>query len=90
MSKSRTAPAPAPVSRCPEPNRELLVSIEGQSVFASPKTFQTGSVGWNINGKVLIDGRRCQVSGNITVIGSKPGSKAGKSQFDQDVGSDDE
>lgn len=45
-------------------------------IVAEKREFSTGSVGWNGNGKVtlMVDGKpvRCQVSLNVTVIGSKP------------------
>lgn len=54
----------------------LTVNIAGTPLVANPKAFSTGSVGYNVNGKVpvqLPDGTvvRLQVSGNLTVIGSK-------------------
>lgn len=48
------------------------VSVDGQTLTASFKEFKTGSKGWFANGKVLIDGTRCQVNCIITIIGSKP------------------
>lgn len=54
----------------------LSVDISGQPIHANVKEFSTGSVGWNITGKVnvrLPNGVlvRCQVTGNVVVIGSK-------------------
>jgi hypothetical protein len=53
----------------------LPVSIADQPHAADPKRFSTGSVGWNINGKVtvMVNGQpvRCQCSMNLTAIGSK-------------------
>jgi hypothetical protein len=55
--------------------KPVTVAIAGQPLAASPKQFSTGSVGFFANGKVavVIDGVtvQCQVSVNITVIGSK-------------------
>jgi hypothetical protein len=55
--------------------KALTVAISGQPLAASPKQFSTGSFGFYANGKVsvLVDGVpvQCQVSLNITVIGSK-------------------
>lgn len=49
---------------------EALGQIE-----AKPREFSTGSIGWGSSGKVtvMIDGQPtpCQVSLNITIIGSK-------------------
>jgi len=50
----------------------LPVTVDGQSLTAMFKQFSTGSLGWNISGKVVVDGAKCQVSGNIVIIGSKP------------------
>jgi len=49
----------------------LIVTIEGQTVLAKPKRFSTGSVGYNVTGKVTINGREVQVSGNLIEIKSK-------------------
>ena len=55
--------------------KPLTVAINNQPLSSSPKQFSTGSMGWFANGKVqvVIDGVpvMCQVSTNITVIGSK-------------------
>lgn len=50
---------------------QIAVQVEGQTVFGEPKQFSTGSRGWNVNGKVMIDGQKCQFSGNVIIIGSK-------------------
>jgi hypothetical protein len=53
----------------------LAITIDGQSHTADVKSFSTGSVGWNVNGKVtvMVNGQavRCQCSLNLTAIGSK-------------------
>jgi len=54
----------------------LIVHLGEVDVQAEVKQFSTGSVGWSYSGKMLsplVDGKRvrCQVSLNITVIGSK-------------------
>jgi hypothetical protein len=55
--------------------KSLPIVIDGQPQAAEPKRFSTNSVGWNVNGKVtlMVNGQpvRCQVSLNITAIGSK-------------------
>lgn len=56
------------------------VIVAGSPVIAAPKLFSTGSVGWFMNGKVEVqmpDGStvRCQLSGTLTVIGSKEWEK---------------
>lgn len=51
------------------------LNIAGQLMSAAPREFSTGSLGWFGNGKVtvLVDGQPvvCQVSCNITAVGSK-------------------
>jgi hypothetical protein len=56
--------------------KPLPVQVGGAQVFALPKAFSTGSVGFNINGKVTIqmpDGtvQAFQFSGNLVAVGSK-------------------
>ena len=55
---------------------EISPLISGQPIAATRKKFSTGSVGYNLNGKVtLADGTRLQVTGNAIVIGSKEWSE---------------
>jgi hypothetical protein len=53
----------------------LKVSINGQEMLAEVKSFSTGSFGWYINGKTVvnIDGKpvSVQIGMNLTVVGSK-------------------
>jgi hypothetical protein len=49
---------------------DKLVTIS-EPVTARPKTYSTGSKGWYVFGKVTVEGQRCQLSGNVVVIGSK-------------------
>ncbi len=49
----------------------ITLQIDGQSVICSLREFSSGNKGYNANGKVLVGGKRCQVSGNIIIIGSK-------------------
>ncbi len=56
--------------------KPLVVTVNGVPIEAKPRKNSTGSVGYNINGKVPItlpDGTvgKLQVSGNLTVVGSK-------------------
>lgn len=55
--------------------KAITVGVGGQDILASPRTFSTGSFGWHVNGKAMIDvggvAVAVQVSGSITVIGSK-------------------
>jgi hypothetical protein len=60
----------------------LTVSIGGSgmpsdpNLMGAPRQFSTGSLGWNMNGKVtvMVDGKpvTVQCSINLTVVGSKP------------------
>jgi hypothetical protein len=73
-SKPRTT---CPVSRqqFTSTAKPVAVNIQGQVLSAAVKQFSTGSMGWFANGKVVVevDGVpvACQVSLNITAIGSK-------------------
>jgi hypothetical protein len=56
--------------------KPLPITIDGQQHAAEVKAFSTGSVGWNVNGKVTVtlpNGEivRCQCSLNLTAIGSQ-------------------
>lgn len=60
----------------------ITVSVAGQPVNARVLEMSTGSVGWNVNGKVTVtlpDGTQvpCQFNGNITAIGSKNWADSG-------------
>lgn len=53
----------------------IVVTINGQSMLASVKEFSTGSFGWYLTGKTVLDvgGKAVpvQVGMNLTVVGSK-------------------
>lgn len=53
----------------------LTLKIGDQALAANPREFSTGSVGWLGTGKVMVEHNgelvQCQVSCNITVVGSK-------------------
>jgi hypothetical protein len=55
--------------------KAVPISIGGTTMLAEPKEFSTGSLGWYLNGKVVIeiDGTpvSVQVGLNLTVVGSK-------------------
>lgn len=55
--------------------KSLAATIGGQLVAGTPKEFSTGSLGWNLTGKVMVEvgGElvQAQVTGNICIIGSK-------------------
>ncbi len=56
----------------------ILVLKSGDTesaVTARPKTFSTGSVGFMVFGKLVIDGKKYQFTGNAVEIGSKPKEK---------------
>jgi hypothetical protein len=50
----------------------LDAKIADQTLFGDFRTFKSGSRGWFLNGKVMVDGVKCQVSCSVTIIGSKP------------------
>lgn len=55
--------------------KPVKIDIGGNSMFAEPKEFSTGSFGWYLSGKtsVEIDGKmvQVQIGANLAVIGSK-------------------
>lgn len=53
----------------------IPVTVDGQSIAGEKKSFSSGSVGWNANGKVSIGGLICQVSCNVVIVGSKDSKK---------------
>jgi hypothetical protein len=79
-----------PISRAQfrEKARPVTVTINGVPLPAEVKEFSTGSFGWYLNGKTMIevDGTpvAVQIGMNLTVVGSKelpeeaPAANAGK------------
>lgn len=51
---------------------QIAVAFQAGNIKIQPKTFSTGSRGYNGAGKVMIDGKKYQFSGNFVEIGSKP------------------
>lgn len=56
--------------------KPLTVIVNGVGIVATPKVFSTGSIGYNVTGKVpveLPDGTmgKLQVTGNLILVGSK-------------------
>ena len=53
----------------------LKIGINGQDMLAEVKAFSTGSFGWYLNGKTMmeIDGKvvSVQIGMNLTIVGSK-------------------
>jgi hypothetical protein len=72
-----TIVAKCPVTRAEfrESAQPVKVEINGVPMIAEVKEFSTGSLGWYLNGKSVIDvgGKQVtvQIGMNITVIGSK-------------------
>jgi hypothetical protein len=60
----------------PQPKSVIIDGMDG-IIWATPKVFSTGSVGFYATGKLtdLITHKKYQVGVNIIEIGSKPGSK---------------
>ena len=58
--------------------RTVNVDIEGTKMSGDFRGFSSGSKGYFISGKVMIDGVKCQVGCNIIVVGSKPAKPAAK------------
>jgi len=55
--------------------KPVEVTIAGAPMLADPREFSTGSLGWYLNGKTVVDvnGARVtvQVGLNLTIVGSK-------------------
>jgi len=55
--------------------KPVKITINGMDMFAEVKEFSTGSLGWYLNGKTVIEieGIRVpvQIGMNMTVVGSK-------------------
>lgn len=55
--------------------KPVEITINGTSMLADPKHFSTGSLGWYLNGKTVIDVNgikvSVQVGMNLTIVGSK-------------------
>jgi hypothetical protein len=72
MAKS---PCPVSLTQFLEKAEPVKVTINGQEMIAEVKSFSTGSFGWYINGKTVIqvDGKSLsvQIGMNMTVVGSK-------------------
>lgn len=54
----------------------VAVTIEGSQLVAVAKEFKSGSRGYWAGEKVVVDGKRYQVSLSIVEIGSKPSAEA--------------
>lgn len=56
--------------------KPVEVVIGGSRFMAMPKVFKTGSVGWYLNAKTVLDGAEgkpqpVQIGLNLTIVGSK-------------------
>lgn len=82
MAKAKTEPKQKPKAECPISRKEfnegakaLPIRLGERDFLGDAKEFSTGSVGWGLNEKmkVLVGDKQvnCQVSVNVTVIGSK-------------------
>lgn len=49
----------------------IRLELGGVPYQLYPKKFSTGSIGWYLSTKGEVQGRRCQFSLSVTVIGSK-------------------
>ncbi len=77
LASEPMAKSACPISRTlfSEKAEPLKVVINGQEMVADVKEFSTGSFGWNINAKIVVqvDGKplSVQVGMNMTIVGSK-------------------
>lgn len=46
------------------------VKVADQVLVATKRQFQSGKHGYFVNGKIVIDGLKCQVSGSIVMVRS--------------------
>lgn len=60
------------LSKIEDMRTTVNVDIEGTKMSGDFREFSSGSKGYYVSGKVMIDGVKCQVGCNIIVIGSKP------------------
>jgi hypothetical protein len=66
-----------PISRAQfsEGAKAVPVAIAGSTMLAEPKEFSTGSLGWYLNGKTVIEingvAVSVQIGMNLTIVGSK-------------------
>jgi hypothetical protein len=62
--------------------KAVPIVIAGATMLADPKEFSTGSLGWYLNGKAVIevDGApvSVQIGMNLTIVGSKELPKDGE------------
>lgn len=72
-SKASATPKQKPSFDVDDLPQNIAIVINGdQQVIGSWKEFKSGSLGYNANGKVLIDGQKFQLSCNLVLVGSKP------------------
>ena len=77
------AKTPCPISRPQfrEGAKPVEITINGAPMLAEPREFSTGSLGWYLNGKTVVDVNGVKVSVqvgiNLTVVGSKELPKEG-------------
>jgi hypothetical protein len=55
--------------------KSVVVTLDGFPMQATAREFSTGSHGWFVSGKASVGGKQVQVSINLTVVNSKPGSE---------------
>ncbi len=69
--------------------KPLRVLVDESPIFANPKRFSTGSVGWNANAKtqIVVNGEalEIQVGINLTVIGTKDGQTKNSKGLSKDL-----
>lgn len=63
--------------RLAEYKPSIKIAVDGQEYTACVRTFKTKSIGYNVSGKTYIDGKKCQMSINIIVVGTKPKPEEG-------------
>ncbi len=73
MAKKTSCPITRPEFRSGA--KAIAVTIAGSQMLAEPKEFSTGSLGWYLNGKTVIEingvAVSVQIGMNLTIVGSK-------------------
>ena len=49
----------------------ITIQVGDSTLVGFLREFSTGSKGYFYNGKVVINDRKCQVGGNVVIVGSK-------------------
>jgi hypothetical protein len=83
MAKNKTS-CPVTRSEFTTHAKTMHIKVGEKEFVATPREFSTGSLGWNVNDKMVVDinGKAVtlQVGMNLTVVGSKELPKDGAAE----------